>query len=215
MEKIDDAFRIMSNLDRDSPLRTSNGHLNTTGVVPSTSIEIPEEQSGPHRVGPNVLDNYEPAHTNYTRGIEITQSTFHGTHHFSIWEFSGYEPYKIVYDQFVGCDDALACIHLVAYSLTQSQTECLRECAMWLEYLRARISTSSASPAVEREPNHVASSRPSLKGVSSKCCFTSSLVLTTILTSPIKAFLKRARCFFSHFVINPVNILKLVKINIL
>lgn len=114
-------------------------------------VEINDDEDGEEiqeeliQSGTNILDDYEPTNTNYTRGIEITQATFHGTHHFSIWEFSGYQPYRIVYDRFVGADDSHACIHLVAYNLTRPHAECLRECATWLEYLRARIAPDPIS----------------------------------------------------------------------
>lgn len=91
--------------------------------------------------GPNVLDNYELKNTNYTKGIEITQCTFNGTNHFSIWDFSGYEPYHLFYSQFL--HDSNASIHLIVYNLNQSHQECFNECVYWLEFLRSRINKNN------------------------------------------------------------------------
>jgi hypothetical protein len=91
----------------------------------------------------NILDNYEIVNTNYTKGIEITQCTFSGSHHFSIWEFSGYEPYQLFYDHFLSDCDSTKSIHLIVYDLNQSLIECYDECIYWLEYLRARLTKST------------------------------------------------------------------------
>ena len=84
----------------------------------------------------NVLDNYDLKNTNYTKGIQINQCALNGTQNFSIWEFSGYEPYKIFFDHFIGDQN---CIHIIVYNLNQSQKNCFNECVSWLEYLRSRI----------------------------------------------------------------------------
>ena len=88
------------------------------------------------QVSSNVLDNYELVHQNYTKGIEISQCTLGGAHHFSVWEFSGYEPYQIFYDHFMADQN---CIHMIVYNLNQSLNECFDECVHWVEFLRARI----------------------------------------------------------------------------
>lgn len=84
----------------------------------------------------NILDNYDIKNTNYTKGIQINQCTFNGSNNFSIWDFSGYDPYKIFYDHFIGDQN---CIHIIVYNLNQTQDECFKECVHWLEYLRSRI----------------------------------------------------------------------------
>ena len=84
----------------------------------------------------NVLDNYDVTNKNYTKGIEISQCSLSGSNQFSIWEFSGYEPYKIFYDHFIGDQN---CIHIIVYNLNQTQQKCFKECVYWLEFLRARI----------------------------------------------------------------------------
>lgn len=86
--------------------------------------------------GPSISDNYEIKNTNYTKGIEITQCTFNGSNHFSIWDFSGYEPYHLFYNNFI---DDPNCIHLICYNLNQSQQDCFYEIFYWLEFLRSRI----------------------------------------------------------------------------
>ena len=80
--------------------------------------------------------NFNVTNSEYTKGIDISQCTLSGSNHFSIWEFSGYEPYKIFYDSFLG---DVNCIHLVLYNLKDSLFECFNQCVQWLEFLRARI----------------------------------------------------------------------------
>lgn len=149
LEKIESGSKLSSMIEQDLTLMTKSSHVNEplSPMAPTPNSErqtnIDESPSSPVPVLTNVLDNYDIVHTNYTRGINITQTTFQGTHHFCIWEFSGYEPYRIIYDKFVGSSDAFACIHLITYNLTRSQAECLHECVTWLEYLRSRISDSS------------------------------------------------------------------------
>ena len=105
----------------------------------STPIEhdLDSPESGPKPN--NILDNYELVNGNYTKGIQISQCTLKGTGNFSVWEFSGYEPYRLFYDHFIGDQN---CIHMVVYNLNQGQDECFDECVYWLEYLRSRIIAS-------------------------------------------------------------------------
>jgi death-associated protein kinase len=56
--------------------------------------------------------------------------------HFSLWEYSGYEPYRVFYDHFIGDHN---CIHVIVYSLERAEAECLDQVTYWLEFLRARI----------------------------------------------------------------------------
>lgn len=180
MEKIEDpsSFKdIYSQTNGHDYNHSNNGgdyHHHSSSKNINNNSKSTQNLSSPPPPQANILDNYEPMHSNYTRGIEITQSTFNGTHHFSIWEFSGYEPYRILYDQFIG-NDASACIHLVAYNLTLTQHECFRECVMWLEYLRARMPVSllvanrplvtSATTTSDGNNNHTTEMRPTYRGV--------------------------------------------------
>ncbi len=84
----------------------------------------------------SILDNYDIVHDNYTKGIEITNAQLTGGNHFSIWEFSGYQPYQIFYDHFIGDHK---CVHVIVYNLSKSDSQCCDEIIYWLEFLRARI----------------------------------------------------------------------------
>ena len=81
--------------------------------------------------------NYDLLHEGYTKGIDITNAQLTGGNHYSIWEFSGYKPYQIFYDHFIGDHK---CIHVIVYNLENSESECIDEIKYWLEFLRARIS---------------------------------------------------------------------------
>ncbi len=89
----------------------------------------------------NILDKYALINKNYTKGIKINQCTFSGTNHFSIWEYSGYEPYKILYDHFIGDQN---CIHIILYDLSKSKIECFRQCIYWLEFLKSRLTKKTS-----------------------------------------------------------------------
>jgi death-associated protein kinase len=101
-----------------------------------------EDHLDMHQPASNILDNYDLTHNAFTRGIRIDRCTFNGSHNFSIWEFSGYEPYKLLYDHFIGDQN---CIHLLVYDLSQSLDDCFAECLDHLEFLRSRISAATAS----------------------------------------------------------------------
>ena len=114
-------------------------------ILTHAILEYQEEQQA------NILDNYEVVNENYTKGIEINQCTFAGSHHFSIWEFSGYEPYNIFYDYYIGGQN---CINIVLYNLNQTTNECFKECVYWLEFLRARVN-------IKHKPESLAIDTPS------------------------------------------------------
>ena len=59
-----------------------------------------------------------------------------GAGDFSIWEFSGYEPYFMLYDHFLG---DVNCLHLVVFSLTDPPEEQLAQVTFWLNFLKARV----------------------------------------------------------------------------
>jgi len=52
------------------------------------------------------------------------------------WEFSGYEPYLVTYDQFVGDSN---CVYVVVVSMTDSVAERRRQFHFWLDYLRCHM----------------------------------------------------------------------------
>ena len=55
---------------------------------------------------------------------------------FSVWEFSGYEPYYMLYDHFIGDPN---CIHVVVYNMDEAKHQQLQEIIFWLDFLRARV----------------------------------------------------------------------------
>ncbi|XP_070176153.1 death-associated protein kinase 1-like isoform X2 [Littorina saxatilis] len=80
--------------------------------------------------------NYSIGNPTYTKGIEIHQATIAGAGDFSIWDFSGYEPYYMLYDHFLG---DINCLHLVTFSLQDSADEQLAQVIFWLNFLKARV----------------------------------------------------------------------------
>lgn len=54
----------------------------------------------------------------------------------SLWEFSGYERYYVVYDHFVGDPN---CIHIVLFRACDPEHVQLQQLKFWLDFIRARI----------------------------------------------------------------------------
>ena len=54
----------------------------------------------------------------------------------SIWEFSGYQPYFLLFDHFIGDPN---CIHMVCFSLMDSQEDQLAQLIFWFDFIKARI----------------------------------------------------------------------------
>ena len=52
------------------------------------------------------------------------------------WEFSGYTPYLVTYDQFIGDPN---CVYIVVVRGKDSAIEISRQLHFWLEYLRCRL----------------------------------------------------------------------------
>ncbi|XP_054918873.1 death-associated protein kinase 1-like isoform X3 [Dermacentor andersoni] len=77
----------------------------------------------------------ETTNVNYTHGIDVQQVTVSGVGDLSIWEFSGHEPYLMLYDHFVG---NAHCLHLVVFSLAEPVHTQIRQVSFWLAYLQAR-----------------------------------------------------------------------------
>ncbi|KAF6768093.1 hypothetical protein AHF37_07939 [Paragonimus kellicotti] len=91
------------------------------------------EQGCPHRRRPILPHEWtlEAQHENYTRGINV-----HQTSAYSLWDFSGYEPYFFFYDHFIG---DVNCIHLVVFSLLDTPDWRRASVRFWLDFLYARI----------------------------------------------------------------------------
>ena len=54
----------------------------------------------------------------------------------SVWEFSGYQPYYVVYDQFVG---DVNCVHVVVVDASDSRDVQLSQLLHWLRFITARV----------------------------------------------------------------------------
>ncbi|THD25846.1 Death-associated protein kinase [Fasciola hepatica] len=81
-------------------------------------------------------DEWEPEvmHENYTRGFDV-----HITNEYTLWDFSGYNTYFFLYDNFIGDTN---CIHLVLFSLLDRPEWRRASVQFWLNFLYARIAPS-------------------------------------------------------------------------
>jgi len=75
----------------------------------------------------------------YTKGIDIQQVNISEAGDLSIWEFSGYEPYYLVYDQFLGEPN---CIHIVVINMNDTEDTRNKQVKFWLNFIRARMAPS-------------------------------------------------------------------------
>ena len=57
----------------------------------------------------------------------------------SAWEFSGYQPYYVVYDQFVG---DVNCIHIIVVNLSEARDVQLSQLLHWLHFIATRVRLS-------------------------------------------------------------------------
>lgn len=90
-----------------------------------------------HRSLPNQLSfHYDIHNSHYTKGIDIQAANISGAGDLSFWEFSGYEPYYLVYDHFIGDTN---CIHAVLFNLMDTQEARKVQTEFWLNFIRARI----------------------------------------------------------------------------
>ncbi|XP_055869997.1 death-associated protein kinase 1-like isoform X4 [Biomphalaria glabrata] len=80
--------------------------------------------------------NYIVGNPTYTKGVDIQVINIAGNKEFSVWEFSGYEPYYMLYDYFLG---DVNCIHIVLFNLEDSLDEQMAQVIFWLNFLKARI----------------------------------------------------------------------------
>ncbi|XP_013389888.1 death-associated protein kinase 1 isoform X2 [Lingula anatina] len=88
-----------------------------------------------HRSLPSQL-SYEVRHDHYTKGIDVQLANISVAGDLSIWEFSGYEPYYMLYDNFIG---DINCVHTVLFSLADPPDIRRAQVAYWLNFIRARI----------------------------------------------------------------------------
>ncbi|XP_064461428.1 death-associated protein kinase 1-like isoform X2 [Ornithodoros turicata] len=84
--------------------------------------------------------SFTTTNANYTRGIDVQQVTVSGVGDLSLWEFSGHEPYLLLYDHFVG---NAHCMHIVVFRVTDPLDVSVKQVCFWLSCLQAR------SPPVE------------------------------------------------------------------
>ena len=68
--------------------------------------------------------------------MDIQQVNITSAGELSIWDFSGYEPYYMLYDHFMGDPN---CIHIVLFSLEEPQSAQLSQVTFWLNFIKARI----------------------------------------------------------------------------
>ncbi|XP_052278022.1 death-associated protein kinase 1-like isoform X2 [Dreissena polymorpha] len=79
---------------------------------------------------------YSVGNPQYTKGINIQQVNISGVGDITVWDFSGYEPYYMLYDHFLG---EAGCLHVVMFSLVDSFDEQLAQVSFWLSFLKTRI----------------------------------------------------------------------------
>jgi len=65
--------------------------------------------------------------------VSICRCTGAGT--LCFWDFSGYEPYVMTYDQFIGDPNS---IYVVVVSMKDPTAERRRQLHFWLDYIRCR-----------------------------------------------------------------------------
>ncbi|KAL3109084.1 hypothetical protein niasHT_012646 [Heterodera trifolii] len=74
-----------------------------------------------------------------TQGIDIQNVAFPDCGEFSVWDFSGHEPFHICYDHFVGNTD---CVHLVVTRCSDDPMDEYKELLYWLNFLKGRVTPS-------------------------------------------------------------------------
>ncbi|KAK3098350.1 hypothetical protein FSP39_018671 [Pinctada imbricata] len=79
--------------------------------------------------------SYASSNPTYTKGIDIHSCNIPDVGEVSMWEFSGYEPYYMLYDHFLG---DVSCIHVIVYSLMDKYEDQLSDVMFWLAFLMAR-----------------------------------------------------------------------------
>ncbi|XP_033750474.1 death-associated protein kinase 1-like isoform X3 [Pecten maximus] len=79
---------------------------------------------------------YSVSNPIYTKGINVQQVSISGIGDVSVWDFSGYEPYYMLYDHFLGDSN---CIHIIVFSLTDTYDEQIAQVHFWLGVLKSRV----------------------------------------------------------------------------
>ncbi|XP_053405460.1 death-associated protein kinase 1-like isoform X2 [Mercenaria mercenaria] len=79
---------------------------------------------------------YSVGNPQYTKGINIQHVNITGVGELSMWDFSGYEPYYMLYDHFLG---ETGCVHVVMFSLMDPFDEQIAQVFFWLNFLKARV----------------------------------------------------------------------------
>lgn len=105
-------------------------HSSTSGSIKPNKGKLSRQFSLPTPL------NYTVSNPTYTKGIEVHQANVAGAGEMSIWDFSGYEPYYMLYDHFLGDTN---CLHIVTFSLQDSHDEQLAQVIFWLNFLKARM----------------------------------------------------------------------------
>ncbi|KFM70353.1 Death-associated protein kinase 1, partial [Stegodyphus mimosarum] len=80
--------------------------------------------------------SFETNFDSYTHGIDIHQVNISGVGDLSLWEYSGHEPYYLVYDRFLGNS---YCLHAIVFSLNEPFDVQMQQVMFWLSFLQARI----------------------------------------------------------------------------
>lgn len=57
----------------------------------------------------------------------------------SVWEFSGFEPYYVVYDHYIGDPN---CINVIVFSLADTTERQLAQVEFWMDFIRLRMPSS-------------------------------------------------------------------------
>ena len=59
-----------------------------------------------------------------------------GVGNVSLWEFSGYEKYYMLYDHFIG---DVNCVHIITVSLRDPVDVQLTQLLFWMDFIRSRV----------------------------------------------------------------------------
>ncbi|CAH1798047.1 unnamed protein product [Owenia fusiformis] len=80
--------------------------------------------------------SFDVLNSNYTKGIDVQHISLTGAGDFTVWEFSGYEPYYMMYDHFIGDSN---CIHFVLFNLDEPIEVQRAQSMYWLHFIRSRV----------------------------------------------------------------------------
>ncbi|XP_064646952.1 death-associated protein kinase 1-like isoform X2 [Lineus longissimus] len=80
--------------------------------------------------------SFDVVNEGYTKGIDVNLANISAAGLTSMWEFSGYEPYYLLYDSFVG--DAHS-IHMIVFNVEDPQEVQQAQVLFWLGFIKARV----------------------------------------------------------------------------